>query len=396
MSQLQKNPDNLTGCLDPNTPPPAAKLTFLDLPREIRDIIYNLVLISPSPLIAWSGMSLEEFSESLVAFSSLRDWVRREVTPQTFNISEYETNALPVERLGISMSRVSRDVSREAAEVFWSNNSFRFVGDKWIWDTVLEWLIGIGSTNRRYLAHLEFQMQRPQHVWQLSNPLGARTQFEVRSSDSKPLPRWNEAIATENDREIVYPINKHLILPTRKNYEDGEDRLLEGGLEDLSLGLDNHDEKHLEGAVENISPKLETVLKMLAQPGKWSKVRLTMLLPHHVIPGLRNMTFGWQPTPFGNWMSMDIPNVMQICKQKHVTAGGRDLEILWKCKDSGRAVRDGRMIFELLGWDVLDARHESYSTLTRNWETFFTMERKPIRGPVEASFPSPNSSQYFS
>lgn len=369
MLQSQELPENLCACLNLTTPP--AKLTFLDLPREIRDIIYKLVLISTTPLIAWSGMPLEELSKSKEVVD-FREWVFWEANPQIFDIYGYLVNALPVERLAISMSLVSRDISREAAEIFWSNNSFRFLGDNWIWDTVLQWLIGIGSINRRYLSHLEFQLRRPQHVWQFLDPPGARTQLLERSHGYQR----SHAMAIENAREMVYPRNKHLILPNPGSA---------GG-------------QSLEGVVENISPKLETVFKMLAQPGKWSKIRLTMLLPSHLVPGKsilrepRRRRLG----PSKAWMSMDLPNVMEICREKHVTKWGRDLEILWKCKDYGKDVQVARESLESLGWELMHFRHDSYSTLNMDWNTSFTMKRRPLSGPIEASFPSPHSLWYFS
>ncbi|KAF8852471.1 hypothetical protein BDZ45DRAFT_678333 [Acephala macrosclerotiorum] len=368
MLRAQDIVENLSACLSLTTPP--AKLTFLDLPREIRDIIYKLVLISPTPLIAWSGMLLEDLTESEVVVD-FREWVCWEGTPQIFDIHGYQINALPVERLAISMALVSRDVSREAAEVFWSNNSFRFIGDNWLWDTVLQWLIGIGPTNRRYLSHLEFQLRRPQHVWQFSDPPGARTQLLERA----PGHQWSHAMAMENAREMVYPRNKHLILPKPGS---------PGG-------------QGLEGVVENISPKLEIVFKMLAQPGKWSKVRLTMLLPSHLVPGKSIPLDAHRRVEISEvWMGMDLPNVMEVCRQKHVTEGGRDLEILWKCKDYGREVQSARESLESLGWELMHFRHDSYSTINMDWKTSFTMKRRPVSGPVEANFPSPHSSGYFS
>lgn len=145
--------------------------------------------------------------------------------------------------------------------------------------------------------------------------------------------------------------------------------------------------------MENISPKVEVVLKMLGEGGRWDKVRLSMLLPYHLVPGLE---LWLDPRPREHWMSMDLPNVMEICAGKEIPSlsGRRDIEILWKGKEAGRAFHNSRNDLEALGWEIIYVRHDGYYSESMNWQTTFTMKRKKIEGSVEASFPSPHSHAY--
>ncbi|KUJ13055.1 uncharacterized protein LY89DRAFT_200147 [Mollisia scopiformis] len=351
------------------------RLSFMDLPLEIRKMVYSMALISPTPLIAWSGMPLPELVKSPFALNMISVYE----TPHSFYIDDYLKNALPVERLMVSLSLVSRNISSEIARVFWSYNTFRFIGE-WIWDTVLEWLIRIGSVNRSYITRLEFQMFQLQHVWQLSEPIGARTQLAL--PEASTAQSWQEE---ENRREIVYPLSRHLIRPESKT----------------STGFSTGDQfldppQGLSGAVENISPKMEVVMKMLARAGKWTKVRLTMLLPSHLVPGVQMWGRGSSPSQQRKyWMSMDLPNVIESCIATHAVDGSKQIEVLWKCKERGMSLQDNKHLLQEQGWEIIYTRHEDYCSFHRDWDTFFTMKRKEVHGPFIASDPSPHSEAYL-
>ncbi|KAE8446691.1 hypothetical protein EG329_011735 [Mollisiaceae sp. DMI_Dod_QoI] len=344
MSRPQAQPNSLSDGPILSSTPPSTKISFMSLPLEIRNTIYSSAIISPTPLIAWSSKSISDLIQSPIdsRFS-------RHTSPQTFCMASYVEHALPVEQLATRMFLVSRDVSREAAEIFYSYNTFRFVGEDWIWDTVLQWLIV--QTAAACVA-------------------GGLSAWEEDAAGERIPDVEKDWLARENEREIVYPRNKHLDLP---KVERGE-------------------EHELAGAVENISPKVEVVLRMLGEGGRWDRVRLSMLLPYHFVPGLQL----WLSRHREYWMSMDLPNVMEICAGQELpsVSGQREVEILWKCKEEGRAFLNGRKDLEALGWEIVYVRHDNYSTMVRDWQTTFTMKRKKIEGSVEASFPSPHSHSY--
>jgi hypothetical protein len=101
---------------------------FFTLSREIRDTIYEYALVSPSPLIAWAGLRLQEFQE----------WQSRRFprkTPDHLKLRDYLSNALPVEQATPKLFLSNFIVAQEAAIIFYGKNIFRFVGE-WSWDEV--------------------------------------------------------------------------------------------------------------------------------------------------------------------------------------------------------------------------------------------------------------------
>jgi len=66
-------------------------------------------------------------------------------TPAYLNLSNYLSNALTVERAASKIFLSNSIVFHKAAIVFYSKNTFRFVGE-WSWDEVVVWLQGIGPS----------------------------------------------------------------------------------------------------------------------------------------------------------------------------------------------------------------------------------------------------------
>lgn len=347
--------------------------TFFTLSREIRDTIYEYTVVSPSPLIAWAGMPLQEFQE----------WQSRRffrATPGYFKLHDYLSNALPVEQAAPKLFLSNLIVAQEAAMVFYGKNIFRFVGE-WSWDEVVMWLEGIGPRNRSSLARLELSLGLPQHVWQLGD--GARTQLDS-----------TQDIRGDNARERTYPRNRFLNLIKNPNVE-------------------------LEGVVENINPAVETCCQLLGQIKGGAKLTLSLMLGWGYTPGVQ-ITVDAQH-PCGNWMSMDLPNVMEKCRELHTANRHRSMEIIWNCAangtvldrqsddnmiysgtkvifldSEGSAFDRGRSALQDRGWEILevyekyflDSKCDISEPMSINW---FSMKRKPIEGDVVADNPSPHS-----
>jgi hypothetical protein len=120
-------------------------------------------------------------------------------------------------------------------------------------------------------------------------------------------------------------------------------------------------------------------------------------------------------------MSMDLPNVMEKCRELHTADGHRNVEIIWNCAENGTvldrqsndnmiysgtkeifldsegsALDRGRSVLEDRGWEILEV-HEKYfpdnkcdvsEPISVTW---FSMKRKPIKGDAVADDPSPHS-----
>ncbi|CZR54794.1 uncharacterized protein PAC_04678 [Phialocephala subalpina] len=341
--------------------------SFLSLPLEIRNLIYSLVLISPTPLIAWSGMPLFELMDEPAHDPN------GQLDPSSFSIDSYLADALPVERLAVRISLVNKQVSEEAAAIFWTKNTFRFLG-KWLWGSVVEWLASIGDTNRGHLKSLEMTLMKwysVQHVWQLHYPKGARTQLDATISYS--------GARRHNGKEKTYPRSLHLVLP------------------------DIEDEGELIGCVDNISPAVETVFRMLGRTRQelgqqtGQKMKISMMMPEDWYPGFRFSEFDVEY--FDWYMSMDLPNVMERCRELHTASEGNQIEILWKGKMEEPNFEEYRSTLEELGWEIVDERHE----LATWWWTdelscknvYFSLRRRKIEGDIVASAPSIYSNEHY-
>jgi hypothetical protein len=153
-------------------------------------------------------------------------------------------------------------VTREAACVFYGNNTFAFLGDH-NWDPAVEWLQKIGGLNRSDLASLKFEVATPRSVWQRSD--GSR----IKTIDSD----WD-----------IYPRNPNLL-------------------------VDNPSVQFNEGEVENINPAIETMMRLLG-PLRSSKraLELHMLLPNSIIPGMDLID---DDHKVYHYISMDLQNLIE-------------------------------------------------------------------------------------
>ncbi|RDL36995.1 uncharacterized protein BP5553_04428 [Venustampulla echinocandica] len=329
-------------------------ITFLSLSKEIQDTIYGYVLISPSPLIAWAGMHVDEMEQ----------WQHDEFGytkgPASLSIPRYIEDSIIVEKTASSLLRCNSSISRQAAKIFYRKNTFRFFGE-YTWGTVVEWLNGIGPVNREHLTKVEFGVRTPQHVWQL--PSGVRTQLDE---------DFAEPARDENEREQVYPRSHFLHRPP------GDDT---------------------DGVVENINPAIEDMMRLLGRCDSGPKLTISMLLRYRVVPGVSITNDHY---PFRHWFGMDLPNVLECCRHLHTAGGEKKVAVLWKIQENVRAFGEKRHAVEGRGWEVVgEVEDELAATIPvperlNFWDfmgidTWVTLRRKRIYGTVLADDPSPHS-----
>lgn len=297
--------------------PNTASFVFMDLPGEVRDLIYSLALVSPSPLIAWSSMSKPKLAEASTVFQ--QSGVNHRESPQSFDIRDYNQYALPATQAFYNLSLVCRDISKEIVEIFWSHNTFRFMG-QWKWCDVFQWLVDLRPMNRNHMKRLEFELRRLQHVMQFSPDHREKILGHSMSTDVQKI---------ENKREIGFSRSKHLILPIPERPYD------------------------VIGVVENISPRLEEVIGILAEPGNLTRITMTMLLPYRLVPGYQKwgpeaQPDSWMSIP-DTWMSMDLLNVIESCIHTCTGDGRPKIEVLWKCKDKVSLLRENDQFLDECG-----------------------------------------------
>lgn len=111
------------------------------LPREIRDEIYTLLLVSESSFKGWHDPT------------ELRMYV-------DYNYPEYPL--FDLRGFTIGLLYVSKHIALEAAAIFYGLNTFMFGGSQTTWNPLCYFLLQIGSTNRSHLRDLWAEISAPE------------------------------------------------------------------------------------------------------------------------------------------------------------------------------------------------------------------------------------------
>lgn len=207
------------------------RVTFFDLPRELRDYCYSLALTSPTPIIVWSGLAPEN-STLIKAKVEFEDELKIALQLKTATSDMRSTVS--------NLVRCNSIILYEAASIFYGKNKFVFACD-WTWKTVATWFRNIGLGNRTFVNSIELWQHQPSHAWQTVS--GERV--KVHEFNCDPL-------------EPPFPRNRYLY------------RLPESTSQDL---------------VETINPAIETVFRLLGNK-RPSKLLLTISLRLALLPGL--------------------------------------------------------------------------------------------------------------
>ncbi|KAF7854587.1 hypothetical protein EAF04_010396 [Stromatinia cepivora] len=289
--------------------------SFLSLPPELRDTIYELALIAPVSVIAWSdipGLELPKWHDDNRLISDYdRSW-------GPF------TESLSVKHLTANLLKCHPLISREAATIYYGRNTFLFTGN-FTWTTVMNWLDEIGPLNCSHLTELDLCLKQPQFVWQLPN--GARTMIDARVGE------WARK---ENAIEEVYPRNRFLYLEQDRVSED----------------TDAEPDNGIEGFVQNINPDIENVFKLLGESGEGPKIVINIFTAYnHGIGWPRLDKWYFEENPYGHWLQMDVPNVIEKCRDLYSSesANGKAIEVLWNGAMGAEFLRQERKELESVG-----------------------------------------------
>jgi hypothetical protein len=133
----------------------SSPLTFLSLPREIRDEIYEVALVSASPIIVWKG-SVHWKHHACTFYDGRGNPCTKLDSEKSLpkRCVDEKIMAASLQSLVVNIILCNKVVNHEAAMVFYKRNTFSFLGDH-NWDSIVSWLRTIDAVNRNYLASME-------------------------------------------------------------------------------------------------------------------------------------------------------------------------------------------------------------------------------------------------
>ncbi|TVY45987.1 hypothetical protein LCER1_G008568 [Lachnellula cervina] len=334
----------------PPRPRNQPRLSFLSLPREIRDKIYEIALVSNSSIIVWKGKWETDLLPQVEEGPRPWPWSRIR-----WRAIDHDASTASLRSLNLKLLFCNKVIGHEAAMVFYNKNTFAFLGEH-DWDPVVHWLGRIGPRNRDSIVSLDVDAKRPDPVWQ--NSKGERVRHPAGFT-----------------KEEIYP--RHPMLHTGEG-----------------------DFKY--GSVDNINPALEDIFIILGQRSAEHKVIVRMQLLS-IYPGAGSIPEPEDQHPDGGWWSMELPNLVELFRQSHTQQHGLNgaVEVLWNGRDYRKALLSEQAAIESLGWQMTVSPVEE-DTIRFNpaydkspWRiATYVLKREKLTEPLMAHDPSPHSEVY--
>ncbi|TVY13285.1 hypothetical protein LARI1_G009468 [Lachnellula arida] len=334
----------------PPRPRNQPRLGFLSLPREIRDKIYDIALVSNSSIIVckgkWQTYTLPQLGEGP------RPWPWDRIR---WRAIDHDASTASLRSLNLKLLFCNKVIAHEAAMIFYHRNTFSFLGDH-NWDPIVLWLETVGAENRNSLVSIGIEGKRPDRVWQ--RPNGERV-------------RHPGAFTTEE----IYP--RHPLLRTG-----------EGSFK--------------YGSVDNINPAIENIFVLLGSRVSEKSVTIVMLFACPW-PGAGANPRPDDCSPECGWNSMELPNLIDGFRTLHTQVSGLQdsVDVLWKGRNSRWAFQEDRPSMEKLGWQVTELGAEEPDFLLWPWDdrsdtspngiVLYVLRRDKPTGPLLAQDPSPFS-----
>lgn len=306
---------------------PAA--TLMTLPREVREMIYEPLLIDSSPITVYSEPPY---------------------APDDDEKARIHSRSSKFPHLALSLFRVNRIIAIESASLFYHHNTFKFGGrhqptlsyinvhpkNTDYWDALYSFLYCIGPRNRARLRYIEADISRPLPV----------TKDTDGTVSSLVTDSWMRKVHARDQHKRIYP-------PV-------------------------HDGPYSSLVFDDVSPAIDAVFRILGHHG--FKLQLGLIMEFGIWPRLYSEEYlsGW---------SEEVPDHVEAMRKRFTRLPNREgerVEVLWKgggnksrfIWSSARLVKDG---WEIVGvQDIFGPPTELDSRI--NWRTSvsFTLRRKGI------------------
>ena len=312
------------------------KIGFLDLPVELRDNIYRFILIASEPITIRSYI-MDERAEKKTATGH--------------------------EALTMGLLRCNRQISYNAAAIFYQFNTFHFAGydmdmlrsmdpsrtDHSHWTGLYVFLQMIGPANRFHLQSLQIRFPKPQQVYQHADrTLTSMKNFQV-------MPR------------SAYCAQLNSMEPAE------------------------------EGLMDYVDPAIEACFRILGtKSNRGASLTLTIMLDQYYLPGLELLEF----EQLSDRYTFDLAVPIMIEKMRldltatpppppppdddAAAAADCGVKVLWKGECAKEQFVDHMERIPDCGWVILDQKegkiHDFHDDGSPLCTTLFTLRMKEAKG----------------
>ncbi|KAI4112196.1 MAG: hypothetical protein LQ339_000204 [Xanthoria mediterranea] len=284
------------------------RLEFLDLPWDIRLIVYSSLLVSSSQIDVWPATMLCGLGSPAESVPHSTIW-----------------------DVSLSLLRCNSTIAAEAGAVFYGNNTFRIHGDDRDYRLVVHWLEQIGLKNRGYLRRLEMRVWIPLKAWQ--QPNGIRTD------------------GVEDN--YSFPCHPHLAAPSLPCPEGAVD-VIDPLIETIIALVSRSGGRKLKLYL-NLGPLDFNIIPGIIGPGIRGPGIIGPAMLAHGRVGPR-MIQGPEV-----WLSMDLPNLVEKWRAEYTSDDRlRIVDILWTTKTDKKFFLDAKTFIEHLGWQILEHQEDEW------------------------------------
>lgn len=142
---------------------PLQNSSFLNLPSEIRNLVYHFALVREKPIDLWPQNNRGMTCHALLPPSPL------DVGEIEYRRVRYQEDLLYVrEEMAVGILRTCSQIFNEAAKIFWMENHFRFSG-RGGWQGLLRFFLTIGplarSRIRKISVHAPIYLRWPERTY---------------------------------------------------------------------------------------------------------------------------------------------------------------------------------------------------------------------------------------
>jgi hypothetical protein len=296
-------------------------LSFLDLPREVRNQIYYEALVVSRPITV-SSVTVDDPS-----YVQHTPETKQKTVSQKYTIEGRDSI---LDEITPSLLRCQSQVSSEATTTFYQLNTFYFDGNE-VWNPLYTFLKDIGDSNRDHLRNLSIAMAEPyKKIYQ--DRYGSRISAyrsrvsllnPVHSSAYPPSPR--PAALFTRPRPMPPPPGH------TQPYYSAFARLIPR-------------DEFLSRPLQYIDPAIQACFRLLGSGRSGSPLTLVLVLRAGV-PGV-DVKLGLSVLP------MALPNFIEGVRQEFA----RSVRVLWNCVGRRDAVIKQTSSIQAKGWEVVKAR----------------------------------------